>query len=203
MEIKPFSNELEGWLKNNSHKTVGDLADFFGEKSFAVVFMLFMFIPSLPIPTGGITTFVLLPVTMVVALEMIFGLHEIWIPKKARKIKLSSGLLNKGLPFMFKNIRRLEKYSRQRGSSIFNTRLFRILSGLVIFILALASFIAPPFSGLDTVPSMGAVVVALSLIIEDIYLFMVGVLLGVIGIGIIVAAASAITEFLKYFVNFF
>jgi hypothetical protein len=50
---------------------------------------------------------------------------------------------------------------------------------------------------------MGAVVVALSLIIEDIYLFMVGVLLGVIGIGIIVAAASAITEFLKYFVNFF
>jgi len=201
MEIKPFSNELEGWLKNNSHKPVGDLADFFGEKSFAVVFMLFMFIPSLPIPTGGITTFVLLPVTMVVALEMIFGLHEIWIPKKARKIKLSSGLLNKGLPFMFKNIRRLEKYSRQRGASIFNTRIFRILSGLVIFILALASFIAPPFSGLDTVPSMGAVVVALSLIIEDIYLFMVGVLLGVIGIGIIVAAASAITEFFKFFVN--
>ncbi|NQW68737.1 MAG: exopolysaccharide biosynthesis protein [Acidimicrobiaceae bacterium] len=201
MEIKPFSNELEGWLKNNSHKTVGDLADFFGEKSFAVVFMLFMFIPSLPIPTGGITTFVLLPVTMVVALEMIFGLREIWIPKKARKIQLSSGLLNKGLPFMFKNIRRLEKYSRQRGALIFNTRIFRILSGLVIFILALASFIAPPFSGLDTVPSMGAVVVALSLIIEDIYLFMVGVLLGIIGIGIIVAAASAITEFFRFFVN--
>jgi len=203
MTIQPFSNELEGWLKKNSHKTVGDMADFFGEKSFAVLFLLFMFIPALPIPTGGVTHFVLLPVVMVVALEMVFGFKTLWLPKRTRRIKIGSGLLHKGLPFMLRHIRRLEKVSRRRGVTLFHTRAFRILTGLIVLTLSLAAFISPPFSGLDTVPSMGAVIIALALIIEDIYLYMVGVLLGAIGIGIIAATATAITTFLKYFVNLF
>ena len=198
MQIKPFSDELEQWLKKNSHKTVGDLADFFGEKSFAILFLLFMFLPALPIPTGGITHFVLLPVVMVVALEMIVGFKTLWLPKKTRKIKIGSGFLHKGLPFMLKHIRRLERVSRRRGVKLFHVGLFRRLSGLAVFILALGAFIAPPFSGLDTVPSMGAVIIALALIIEDIYLYVVGVLLGVIGIGILGATATAITSFIQY-----
>lgn len=203
MQQKPFSTELQQWLKKNSHKTVGDLADFFGEKSFAVVFLIFMFIPALPIPTGGITTFILLPVTMIVAFEMMIGFKTVWMPKKVKQIELKSNFLHKGLPFMLKHIRKLEKFSKQRGAALLNSKLFRILSGAIIFILALTAFIAPPFSGLDTVPSMGAVIIALALIIEDIYLYMVGVLLGVIGIGILFATATAITAFFKYLVNVF
>lgn len=198
MEIKPFSNELETWLQKNSHKTVGDLADFFGEKSFAILFLLFMFLPALPIPTGGITHFVLLPAVMIVALEMIAGFKTLWLPKKIRKIHIGSGFLHKGIPFMLRHIRRLERVSRRRGVRLFHSQLFRRISGFVVLLLAMAAFIAPPFSGLDTVPSMGAVLIALALIIEDMYLFMVGVLLGVIGIGILGATATAITTFVQF-----
>jgi len=203
MHHKPFSTELEQWLKNNSHETVGELADFFGEKSFAVIFLIFMFVPALPIPTGGITTFVLLPVTIIVSIEMILGFKTVWIPKRVRRIELKTKFLHKGLPFMIKRVRTLEKFSKQRGAYILNTTFFRIISGIFIFILALAAFIAPPFSGLDTVPSMGAVIIALALIIEDVYLYMVGVLLGIIGIGILVATATAITAFFNYILTIF
>lgn len=203
MEVKPFSDELEQWLKKNSHKTVGDLADFFGDKSFAILFLIFMFLPALPVPTGGVTHFVLLPVVMVVALEMLAGFKTVWLPKKARRIKIGSGFLHKALPFMLKQIRKLERVSRRRGVALFHSTIFKRVTGFIILILALSAFIAPPFSGLDTVPSMGAVIIALAFIIEDIYLYMVGVLLGVVGIGILSATATAITALLKYVVNIF
>jgi len=203
MQIKPFSDELEQWLKKNSDKTVGDLADFFGEKSFAVVFLICMFIPALPIPTGGITEFVLLPITLIVAIEMILGFKSIWMPKKIRNAEVKSSFIYKGLPFMLKRIRKLEKFSKQRGALILNSKLFRIISGIIIFILAFAALIAPPFSGLDTVPSMGAVLISLALIIEDIYLYMVGIILGIIGIGILTATATVITAFFNNLLNVF
>ena len=52
---EPFSKQLEDWLKSDSPKTLGGLGAVFEEKSFAVAILLLMFIPALPLPTGGIT----------------------------------------------------------------------------------------------------------------------------------------------------
>ena len=38
---------------------------------------------------------------------------------------------------------------------------------MVIIVLALAAAVPPPFSGLDTLPSMGAVAIALGIILEN------------------------------------
>src|SRR5215207_8367507 len=51
----PFSVQLEGWLEADRPKTLGELDELFGEKSFAVTIMFLMFLPALPLPTGGIT----------------------------------------------------------------------------------------------------------------------------------------------------
>ena len=50
-----FSGQLEAWLRTNGTKTVGSLADLFGERSFAVTILFLMFVPALPLPTGGVT----------------------------------------------------------------------------------------------------------------------------------------------------
>ena len=50
-----FSDDLESWLHTDEKKTLGSLGDVFAEKSFAVAIMLLMFLPALPIPTGGVT----------------------------------------------------------------------------------------------------------------------------------------------------
>ena len=46
--------------------------------------------------------------------------------------------------------------------------------GLVVLGLALTAFLAPPFSGLDTLPSLGVVVLALGYLLADIVLASVG-----------------------------
>ena len=194
-----FSDRLEKWLKSDGTKTVGDLEVVFGERSFAILFLLFMFIPALPISTGGITHVVLLPIVMLSALQMIFGRRILWLPNWATKRKLGSAVMEKGLPFMMRRIRWFEKYSRPRLAKQLDAAWLRTLAGVLVFILAVAAFIAPPFSGLDTLPSMGAVIIALSLVLEDIVLFVAGALVGAIGIGLIIATAGAITAFLQHF----
>lgn len=192
-----FSIEFENWYKKNQTKTVGDLLNFFEERSFAVLFLIFMFIPSLPIPTGGITTFVLIPGTIIGSLQMIFGRRALWLPHKIKKIPLKSSFLKKAIPFMMRRIRWLEKFSRPRFSYLFDTIIFRTIIGITVLALAIAVQIAPPFSFLDTLPSLGIVLIALSVILGDIAFYFIGVLVGVLGVGLIVTLASAIVLFFQ------
>lgn len=195
-----FSTKLDAKLKSGKVKTIGDLQSTFGEKSFAILFLIFMFIPSLPIPTGGITHIILLPVVMIASLEMMFGRRELWFPWFITRIKLGSSVLHKGLPFMIRRIKWFEKFSRPRLSGYINSIELRSLTGFVMLLLAVAAFVAPPFSGLDTLPSLGAVIISLALILEDMAMYAIGVAVGMFGIGIIVATAGAITAFIHHFV---
>ena len=62
----------------------------------------------------------------------------------------------------------VERFSRPRGARLFDQRWLLRLLGLVIMALAVAAALAPPFSGLDTLPALGAVAIALAIILEDI-----------------------------------
>ena len=197
MTRQHFSDKFELWLNANQKKNIGDLLKFFGSKSFAILFLVFMFVPSLPIPTGGITHFVLLPAVWIVSLQMIFGRKTFWLPKSILARPLGTGFLEKALPFMIRRIKTLEKISRPRNKAIFHNRLFKSFAGICVLILAIACFVSPPFTGLDTVPAMGAVIIALSIIVEDSVLFGLGFIVGSIGIGIIAAAAHIVVTFFK------
>jgi hypothetical protein len=50
-----FSDTLEHWLESDEPKTLGAMNDVFAEKAFAVTILLLMFVPALPLPTGGVT----------------------------------------------------------------------------------------------------------------------------------------------------
>ena len=47
------SAALERWLASKDDKTLGGLIDLFEDKSFAIVFVLLLGVPALPLPTGG------------------------------------------------------------------------------------------------------------------------------------------------------
>jgi hypothetical protein len=49
------SAELDGWLRAEPEPTLGGLVEAFGHKSFAIVFVLLLGVPALPLPTGGAT----------------------------------------------------------------------------------------------------------------------------------------------------
>jgi len=63
---------------------------------------------------------------------------------------------------------------------------------------ALSAFLAPPFSGLDTLPSLGVVVVGLGVLLRDLLLAVLGALLGAIGVSTILAIGNLTVETAKH-----
>jgi hypothetical protein len=193
---EPFSKQLDDWLKSDKPKTLGGLGEVFGEKSFAVGVLLLMFIPALPLPTGGITH-VFEAITVLLGAEMVIGVRTIWLPARWRDRELGETATRRALPFMVRRIRWFERFSRRRWARLFEQRwLLRVL-GLILIALAVAAALAPPFSGLDTVPAFGAVVIALAIILEDFLILGIGLLIGAGGVALILTLGAIIVRFIR------
>ena len=196
MERGRFSDQVEGWLKSNEPKTVGRLGQVFGEKSFAVTVVLLMFVPAVPAPTGGITHVFEL-ITVIIGAEMVIGARTIWLPTRWRERELGDALTKKAIPFIARTIRWFERFSRPRLASAYEqTWLVRIL-GVIVIALAVSAAFAPPFSGLDTLPALGAVLVALSIILSDMLLLGIGILIGSGGVILIVTIGAALVRLIR------
>ncbi len=193
-----FSERLYQWLNNDQPKTLAELDNLFGEKSFAVAFMLLLFFPALPLPTGGISHVTEI-LAIILALQMIIGRRSLWLPQKLLHRSLGETTEKKVLPFMVKRIRWFQQFSRPRLGGILKLRLTRIFIGLIIIIFSLAAFFAVPFSGLDTLPSVGVVVIALAMLLDDIVLFLAGLGIGAIGTSLVIGSGAALGSVLRYF----
>src|SRR5687768_13011726 len=75
------SVQLDEWLSSDRKKTIGDLVDTFGPRSFAILFIVLMALPALPLPTGAVSH-VLEVVAMLLALELVVGRTDVWIPER-------------------------------------------------------------------------------------------------------------------------
>jgi hypothetical protein len=191
-----FSEQLEHWLRSDQPKTLHALGDVFGEKSFAVTILFLMFVPALPLPTGGVTH-VFEVITVVLAAQMVLGRRTIWLPQRWQRRELGALTTGKSLPFMIRRIRWFERFSRPRGARLFQQRWFLRLLGVVLIGLAIAAAAAPPFSGLDTLPALGAVAVALAIILEDVVVVGIGLAIGAAGIALILTVGAALLHFAR------
>lgn len=190
---RPVSEELGAFLSGGGEKTLGQLVDLFGEKAFAVVFVVLLGVPALPIPTGG-ATHVFEIVVVLVAAQLVVGRRRIWLPERWRRLSLAGRRQERFITTLLKAIRRLERFSRPRLSGLIGRRVSVSAFGLVIIALAVAAFLAPPFSGLDTFPALGAVVLSLGVLLEDIVIVAVGALVGAAGVAAEVALGSAVAH---------
>lgn len=193
------SDEIERWLQGEGDKTLGSLVDLFGKKSFAVIFLFLLGLPALPLPTGG-ATHVLEIVAMLLSLQLIAGRQEVWLPDRWLRIELAGDKQQKFVNGLLKVIRWFERWTRPRLRWAFEHRISSSVFGLLILLLSIAAFVAPPFSGLDTLPSLGAVVVSLAVLVEDIALLILGLAIGVLGVALeIVVGRAALSGIEKLF----
>lgn len=191
-----FADQLEAWLRSDGSKTLGSLEQVFAEKTFATTVVFLMFVPALPLPTGGITV-LFESITVVVAAQMVLGLRTMWLPERWRRRELGDLTTERAIPFMVRRVRQFERFSRPRWAPLFDQRWFIRLLGAVLMAFAIASALAPPFSGLDTLPALGAVVVALAIILEDIVVLAVGAAIGAGGTVIILTLGAAALRLLQ------
>lgn len=194
--MKTFSSQLENWLKQPGAKTIRSLNEVFGEKNFAIIFLLLMFLPALPLPTGGITHIFEI-ITAFLSLELIIGRTTIWLPSRWQDKELSSLTTQKAIPSIVRRVRWFEKISRRRLAGLLSQKYFMQLVGLVVLLFTLSAFVAPPFSGLDTLPSLGVVIISLGLILEDVLIYLLGLVAGIIGVSLNLALVFGLLRFLN------
>ncbi len=193
---EPFSDRLERWLESDEPKTLGAMNDVFAEKAFAVTIMLLMFVPALPLPTGGVSH-VFEVIAVILAAQLVAARQTIWLPERFRRRELGGTITGKAIPFIVRRTRQVERFSRPRGVRFFEQRWSSPILGLILIVFAVAAAFAPPFSGLDTLPALGAVLVALSIILEDIVLLAVGVVVGAGGVVLILTIGAALAHYLR------
>ena len=185
-----LSDELERWLTGDGEKTLGSLTDAFGEKSFAILFVLLLGVPALPLPTGG-ATHVFEIIAALIALELIVGRHEVWLPQRWRRLELAGQRQHRFITSLMKLIRRLEHLSRPSLSFLFGRRFSDVVFGLLVIGGSAGAFFAPPFTGLDTLPALGVVLLSLGVLLEDSLVVAVGVAVGIAGVALEIALGAA------------
>jgi len=181
-----LGDRLERWLAGDESKTIGDLIDVFEEKSFAVLFVLLLSIPALPLPTGGVTH-VFEVIAMLLALELIVGRRKVWLPQRWRQQEIGVETRRRFSEKLLPRIRWIERHSHAHLGFLLAHRFSGVVYGLVTLVLVVTAFVAPPFTGLDTLPSLGVVLISLGVLLED-------PLLGIA--GLVVGAAGALLVFL-------
>lgn len=184
------SNELERWLTSDGEKTLGSLIELFEEKSFAILFVVLLGVPALPLPTGG-ATHVFEIIAMLLALELIAGREQIWLPQRWRKLELAGKKQQRFIAALMKVIRWLERFSRPRLRFLFDHRLSNVVFGLLVIAGSLAAFVAPPFTGLDTLPALGVVLLSLGMLLEDVVVVLAALIVGIAGVTLEVILGSA------------
>ncbi len=154
------SAELERWLESDGEKTLGSLVDVFEDKSFAILFVLLLGVPALPLPTGG-ATHVFEIIAALLALELIAGHKQVWLPERWRKLELAGERQQRFINGLMKMIRRLERFSRPRLAFVLHRRFSDVVFGSLVIAGTAGAFFAPPFTGLDTLPALGVVLLSL------------------------------------------
>jgi hypothetical protein len=179
----PVSHDLERFLNSDGETTLGGLIDVFGRKSFALIFILLLGVPALPLPTGG-ATHVFEIIAILLALQLIAGREKIWLPRRWCAIELAGPRRQRFIRGLLGLIRRLERFSKPRARVLFDHRASNAVFGLLAAVGSLAAFLAPPFTGLDTLPALGVVLISLAVLLEDIAIVVAGVVVGAGGIAL-------------------
>ncbi len=193
---RPISDQLDDWLAADGERTLGGLIEVFEEKSFALLFILLLGVSALPLPTGG-ATHVFDVIAVLVAAQLVAGRDRIWIPKRWRGLPLGGSKQQRFTNGLLRFIRLLERFSRPRLSFLFDHRVSNSLFGLIVIAFTAGAFFAPPFSGLDTLPALGVVLVSLGVLLEDVLIVAVGLIAGVGGILLEVTLGKAAASGIK------
>jgi hypothetical protein len=184
-ESERLSDRLASWFRSSEPKTLGSLAELFGEKSFAVLFVLLLALSALPLPTGGVTHLLEL-IALLLALELIAGRKTVWLPERWRRRELAAAKNTQSSERLLRWIRWLEAHSRPRLGFLLTHRLSGVFFGVIVFLLTLTAFVAPPFTGLDTLPSLGVVLLSLGVLLDDAAIALVGVFVGAVGLLLVI-----------------
>jgi hypothetical protein len=133
-------------------------------------------------------------IAVLLALELICGRRNVWLPQRWRERELAGTREQRFVSGLLKLIRRLERISRPRLRFLFHRRFTDIIFGVLVIGGTAGAFFAPPFSGLDTLPALGVVLLSLGVLLEDFLVAAAGAGMGALGIALELALGAAVLD---------
>jgi hypothetical protein len=127
---------------------------------------------------------------MLLAVELIAGRRTVWLPDRLGRRELGPAAQKRFRETLLRRIRWLESHSRPRLTFLLTHRPSLVAYGAVVLVLSLTAFLAPPFTGLDTLPALGVVVISLAVLFDDSLLALVGLVIGAVGVILVLVLGN-------------
>jgi hypothetical protein len=120
-------------------------------------------------------------IAMLLSLELIVGRRKVWLPERWRERDISPEMRERFSERLLPRIRWIERHSHAHLGFLLRHRFTGVVYGLVTLALVVTAFVAPPFTGLDTLPALGVVLISLGVLLEDPLLGIAGLVIGAAG----------------------
>ncbi|MEN3001011.1 MAG: exopolysaccharide biosynthesis protein [Armatimonadota bacterium] len=153
-----------------------------GDRSYGIMLLVLAipcFIPVLPPGTSGVIGVLMI----LVALQMLLGRRQPWLPARWRRKRLApatvQAIQTKGVALL----QRIERVSYPRGRWL--TRNGLMLRGSALIIILLSLVLSSPMPFMNTLPALSVALIAVGLMNHDGYLLLAGNLLGLVVLVIV------------------
>ncbi|MDQ7843821.1 MAG: exopolysaccharide biosynthesis protein [Armatimonadota bacterium] len=168
--------------------TLGELLDRLARRGFGVL-MIALALPTLiPVLPPGTAAFIGL-LYIILAVQMLIGLNEPWLPARLRRYRLSyrtiAALRERGVPLL----RRIERFSRPRLLFLDDRITARAVAAVV---LVLGIVLLSPVPFLNTLPAVAVLLLGIGQLNRDAVFLLAGLLLGVVVALIIVFGVGSL-----------
>jgi hypothetical protein len=159
----------------------GELLTALGDRTFGFVLLILAIICCLPQPPGGTTIFG--AVLLLIALQLLIGLSQPWVPGFVRRRSMARASFRTGIEKVAPTLRRIERVCQPRVSWL--TRgLFERLAGLAVAVFAVIIAMPIPVIG-NVLPGIAVAIIAIGLIERDGVALLAGVGFGIVALAII------------------
>lgn len=156
--------------------TVRQLMEMLGERTFALSAFIFGVLSTL---VPGVSIVAALPIALV-GFQMFLCRDYLWLPKKVANATLSEAMIVRGLGKAIPIIKKIEILFRPRLNFMFSPMGDRVM-GLVFMLLACILML--PIPGMNFVPGVLVIALALSILERDGLMALVSVLVALIGMA--------------------
>jgi len=184
--------------EENGSLSINELVDKLQDRGFGILMFLFSFPMAIPLPyPPGFTTILGLPL-LFFSLQMLLGMHHIWVPKwlgrKELKVKHLAVAI-KSTAFIF---RKFEKFMKPRLPFFTSARGEKVI-GFISFLCSIS--IALPIWFGNAIPSAGMMLMSIGLLYLDGVMILIGIVVSFLGLFVASLVVVLGLKAFKYFLT--
>ena len=168
--------------------TLGELAEFLGDRSIGGLLLVLALPMALPVPAPGLSVLFGVPL-IVISVQLALGYRRAWLPARLARRSVSRSTFLTIIDRILPTLRRIERIVRPRARWLAGPWT-RVPVGIICLILAIIITLPMPLG--HVIPGTAISILALGLIERDGVAIALGIFTAVFGLAIVMVASAGI-----------